>query len=124
MRRCLLLVALLSATGRAGAAALSVPIVVSEPAGVPRTAAHVTVGVPLPRGAATADTRFWVSGPKRAVAPSQTRTLESWPDGSPRWVLVEFLATIAAGARVTYSLQAGAPPKTPAHAPVTVETGP
>src|SRR5439155_267280 len=36
-----------------------------------------------------------------------------WPDGSIRWLLVDFLADVAAGGQATYTLHDGSPPQRP-----------
>jgi hypothetical protein len=104
--------ALLLCASRGWTAPLHVPLSVTEPAGLARTAAPVTVGVPLPAGRGR-DDGFWVAGSNGQPVPAQTRVLERWPDGAPRWVLVDFLATVGAREQASYELRDGRPPASP-----------
>jgi len=54
----------------------------------------VTVGLPWPRGAVKEDQQFRLITPDGNEAPLQTRVLDRWPDGSIRWCLFDFLATV------------------------------
>ncbi|MDA0336391.1 MAG: hypothetical protein O2782_14605 [bacterium] len=67
-----------------------------EPLGNKRTAWPVTMGVPFPQGilAAAEDLRLRRKGDAR---PLQTRTMMCWPDGSVRWVLLDFQADLGPG---------------------------
>lgn len=109
--------ALLLCASRGWAAPLAVPLVVSEPAGVARSESPVTVGVPLPAGRGR-DPDLWVAAPNGQPVPTQTRVLERWPDGAPRWVLVDFLASVAARATATFTLREGRPSPAAKLAPV------
>jgi rhamnogalacturonyl hydrolase YesR len=108
----LLTVALLLCASRGWSEALRIPLALTEPAGVARTDAPVTVGVPLPAGRGRADD-FWVAAPDGKPVLTQTRVLERWPDASPRWVLVDFLASAGARESVTYMLHDGRAPAQP-----------
>jgi len=52
----------------------------------------VTGGVPLPEGAAPSGAAFSLAAERGAPIPVQTRPLATWPDGSVRWVLLDFAA--------------------------------
>jgi hypothetical protein len=109
--------ALLLCAPRGWAEALRVPIAVAEPAGIARTAEPVTVGVGLPAGRVRTPDALWIAGPDGRAVPSQRRVLERWPDGSARWLLVDFLASAGAHATASYGLRDGkapAPPRGPA----------
>src|SRR5579885_2758173 len=54
----------------------------------------VTVGLPWPRGAVTDERHFRLIGPDGSEQVLQTRVLDRWPDGSVRWCLFDFLATL------------------------------
>jgi hypothetical protein len=67
-----------------------VRLTVQEPAGVARTAWPVTSGIPFAKGALIdpqAAALFDIDG---AELPLQTETLSRWPDGSVRWLLLDF----------------------------------
>jgi hypothetical protein len=50
----------------------------------------VTGGVPLPEGAAPAETLFILQDEQGKSVPLQTTVLARWKDGSARWVLLDF----------------------------------
>jgi hypothetical protein len=68
-------------------------LTVKVPGGAPavRIAEPVTVGVPFPAGVCTDEQRICLSGNSGSV-PVQASVLERWPDGSIRWVLLDFQA--------------------------------
>ena len=86
---------------------LAVPLVVQETAGVARHAWPATASVPVPRGRVRSPEGLWLAGDDRRPAPIQARALERWTDGSVRWLLLDFLADVPAGAHVTYTLRDG-----------------
>ncbi len=93
-----------------------VVLAVDEPSGVDRRAAPVTSGIPLPQGVATNPaglTLIHVEG--RALVPCQFTPLCRWPDGSLKWVLLDFQADVAASNRARYVVTQGPPllPKQP-----------
>src|SRR5438093_614391 len=66
----------------------------------------------MPRGRLR-DPDVWIAAPGGRATLAQARALERWPDGSIRWLLVDFLADVAAGGQATYTLHDGPPPNTP-----------
>src|SRR5579885_1507959 len=66
----------------------------------------VTVGLPWPRGAVTDERHFRLIGPDGSEQVLQTRVLDRWPDGSVRWCLFDFLATLD-GVDDGYRVEAG-----------------
>ncbi len=112
------------AVAPARAAELAVDLRIVEPVGVARQAAPVTTGVPLPRGSVRDGARLWVSDARGDAVPAQTAALERWPDGSVRWLLVDFLADVAARGEAVYVLRQGAPPRPPAAPRLRLEQGP
>ena len=98
---------LLLCAWRGTAAPLRVPLAIAEPAGVARKAEPVTVGVPLPAGRVRTTAGLWIADPSDHPALSQTHILERWPDGSIRWLLLDFLASAGADETVTYTLRDG-----------------
>lgn len=111
MSRMLALFACLAVSVPLSAQGLSIPLTVQEPSGVARAAEPVTVGVPLPRegGVAAVDRLGLFDGD--VAVPAQFRVLSRW-DGLAadttrpiRWVLVDFQATLAAGATRVFTLR-------------------
>lgn len=93
------------------AAALNVPVRVVESAGVARTGAPASASVPIPVGMLRDPHGVWLAAPDGRPAPLQTQALERWPDGSVRWLLLDFLADVPRDGERTFSLRQGAAPK-------------
>jgi hypothetical protein len=74
--------------------ALSVPLRFVARETPVRRGEPVTVGLPWPRGAVADDRQFHLVGPDGSPQVLQTRVLDRWPDGSVRWCLFDFLATV------------------------------
>lgn len=64
----------------------------------------VTRGVPIPEGALRDVDGLGVSSPAGARVPAQFRVLGRWPDGSVKWVLVDFQADADPSGRAVYTL--------------------
>src|SRR2546428_8210206 len=105
-----LALALAAGAARAATPPLAVPLALEESAGVARHAWPASASVPLPRGRVQSPDKLWLAAPDGHAAPLQARALERWPDGSVRWLLLDFLADIPAGKGATYTLRDGAPP--------------
>ena len=112
-----------------------VSLIVREDQGIDRVDEPLASGVPLSRGAVRdpADLRVYDSTGK--AIPCQAHQLGlCWPDGTLRWALVQFRATVKADAAANYTLKtepsasAVLPPEpasvTEAADTVTVNTGP
>lgn len=95
--------------GASAPAPWSVPITVSETEGIARRGEPVTLGVALPSGALASGQAARVEDDDGASVPASTRVLERWPDGSARWLLVDFLATSSAWGSPKYRVRAGEP---------------
>ena len=98
------------------ACARDVVIEVAEHAGVARESWPVTGGVPLARGAVTDPAHVQLAGPSGQPQHLQCRPLARWEDGSIKWLLVDFLATVGANETQRFRLRIG--PKDPAQASV------
>jgi len=81
-------------------------IIVRETGGMERCGEMVTVSVPCARGAVKAGQPLSVSGPVGKEQPCQGRVLKLWPDGSVKWLLVDFAASAGAGEVAKYRLAA------------------
>ena len=75
---------------------LSTPIIVEETAGIDRTNEPVTVGIPFPKGFLKDKTDLHLVDPGDGPLPLQTQTLATWPDNSPKWVLLDFQVSVRA----------------------------
>lgn len=67
----------------------------------------VTGGVPITEGAAPKECKFELADGKGRVVPCQTKVMAKWPDGSARWVLLDFQSTPSAEQVLDYKLTWG-----------------
>ena len=114
--------------------AADVVLTVEEPTGVARNAWPVTSGVPFAEGALRDPQALRLQADNGGPVALQTDVLARWPDGSAKWVLLDFPATLAANERKAFTLttaQSPMPAATGAELKVTstaeqtvVETGP
>lgn len=70
----------------------------------PLAAYPVTYGIPLPDGRLTETTRLGLRFACGTHLPVQTRVLETWPDGSVKWLLLDFALPVAANEQGTVDL--------------------
>jgi hypothetical protein len=113
---------------------IAVPLRVIERGGIPRVQEPVTVGVPLPKGACLDDTRLQMRDQHGRPIPVQTQVLARWSDGSLKWVLLDFQATVEAHEEVCFRLGTGQDAKASCESAgmsvrwsgerVTIDTGP
>ncbi len=82
-------------------------ILVWERSGVPREDEPVSVGIPLPRGHSRSVERVVLLDRQGAGVACQATPLARWPDGSVKWALLDFVATVPANARVRYHMRYG-----------------
>ena len=82
-------------------------ILIRETAGIARCGEVVRVSVPCARGDFKADQPLSVSGPDCRSLAYQSKVLKQWPDGSAKWLLIDFAATVEAGCCAEYYLTAG-----------------
>lgn len=80
---------------------------VVEQCGFDRQGEPVSIGVPCPRGLFDDGTSLLLTADNGESLPFQSRPLMRWSDGSVKWLLVDFLATVTAGAQRQYALSAG-----------------
>jgi YetA-like protein len=85
-----------------------VTLIVTEPAGLARVAEPVTAGIPVPRGMLldAADVTL-IDESSQAEAAIQTEALARWSDGSVKWLLVDFQATLKPLAIAPYEIVFG-----------------
>ena len=83
---------------------LSIPLTVREWHGFPRRDEAVTSGVPLLPGSVKDLSGLAISDAEGKRLPAQFTALAKWPDGSVRWLLCDFQATVEAKGSATYTL--------------------
>jgi len=81
-----------------------VVLTIEETDGIPRTAEPVSVGVPFPPGGVMAVSSLGVKGPDNRWVPCQITPTACWHDGSLRWALVRFQASVEPCTQVSYLL--------------------
>ena len=101
-----------------------IPLTLRECIGVDRTKDPVTSGVPLPEGSVTNAATLQLLGPDNKSVPCQFSVLSHWPsaltvsadkpEGSIKWVLLDFQADVAASNSVGYVLNVGGTSSGPA----------
>jgi hypothetical protein len=73
---------------------LHIPIIIKEEDGIARKNEPIRIGIPLPRGLVANEKQLALSNPAGTTLPLQKKVLENWPDGSFKWVLLNFLVEI------------------------------
>ncbi len=81
-------------------------LVARNPAAIARRDEPVTVGVPFARGELFDIEALSLLDPADRVLPLQRRISSQWPDGSVRWLLLDFQARVAADDQTEYRLVA------------------
>ncbi|MEW6357864.1 MAG: hypothetical protein AB1696_16135 [Planctomycetota bacterium] len=83
-----------------------IPLAVIEPTPLARKAWPVTSGVPFAQGALASAREAWLANAKGEHVPAQCEAMSWWPDGSVRWLLVDFQADTEPGKAAEYALVA------------------
>ena len=84
-----------------------IPLTVAEPSGMARTANPVTSGVPVPEGALADAAACRLLDGAGMELPLQTQALVKWPDGSVKWLLLDFQVDLDPGASCGLTLELG-----------------
>ena len=84
--------------------ALELPLKITEYAGIARENEPVSFGVPIPRGEVSDLSSLSMLGSDGKAVTSQFETLATWPDGSTRWLLIDFPATANGNQVARYKL--------------------
>lgn len=79
-------------------------LILIERDGAKRTEEFVRIGIPFPKGELSGQTALAIANPQGALQAVQTSILKQWPDGSLKWLLLDFSATVPAGGCVSYHL--------------------
>lgn len=85
--------------------AAEVPLTVEEPSGVKREAWPVTSGIPFARGVLRDSQNVVLTDASGETMPLQTDVLTRWPDGSVRWLLIDFQTTLSPLEKKRFSLR-------------------
>lgn len=83
----------------------SISLIVEESAGIDRCNEPVTFGLPLTRGLAGDGGLFLLFDQNGISIPLQTKALAYWPDKSIKWLLLDFQASVHAGAVGEFRLE-------------------
>lgn len=83
---------------------VTAPIGVEEGSGLARAGWPVRCGVPFAQGMVAKDASFELTGPDGRPVPLQVAPMATWLDGSVKWLLVDFPATVPANGHVFYTL--------------------
>ncbi|MBC8236476.1 glycoside hydrolase family 127 protein [bacterium] len=102
-----------------GAPQSPIALNVSDNLGVGRECEMVCSGVPFAKGALQPEEPMHVETQDGTALPTQTKVLGQWPDGSVKWLLVQFPADCPANERREYFLVHGQGPAP--EMPLTVE---
>jgi YetA-like protein len=81
-------------------------IIISEYSGIDRIDEPVTMGMPFPCGRLFELSQLALTNQDNQRLPLQFDVRDRWVDGSIKWGLLDFQATVAAGATTEYYLQA------------------
>ena len=100
---CLCLVTLFTAT----AIGDQIAITVAEPSGVDRSGWPVTSGIPLAQGELRDHRQAALFDAEGNEIPLQTEILNRWPDGTIRWLLIDFQVDLAANQSQEFVLRYG-----------------
>lgn len=83
---------------------LSVPIRITERSGLRRVQEPVTVGVPLQKGSCFEPDSLALFDQHRRAQRLQAEVLARWSDGSAKWVLLDFQASMEANEAIQWTL--------------------
>ena len=109
------------------AAARAIELICSDPHphGLDRQSEPVTLGLPFPVGMVPAGDTLGLYDREGHSLPVQTRVLSRWSDGSARWILVDFQATVSASESRLFRLQpAGSDVLSTVPSPIVISSAP
>ena len=99
-----LILALVFAGETAGDPGDGVLFTVANPGSLARHGEGLTGGIPVPKGFVRSTENLALYGEDGSLLPAQFLAADTYPDGSPRWVLVDFETSLDPGQRVSYRL--------------------
>jgi hypothetical protein len=83
----------------------STEIIIEERSGIPRNNEPVTFGVPFPKALLRDVKSFRLSATDQKLLPIQAKPLALWPDGSLKWVLLDFQTSVKENEKNYFLLQ-------------------
>ena len=86
----------------------TIPLHIEEPTGVRRERWPICWGVPFPQGALFSPAHVRLRSPTGMEVPCHVRETARWPDGSVKWMLLQFQATLEPQEQATYTVEFGA----------------
>lgn len=89
----------------AAAKKTSIPLIIEETAGIPRKNIYARTGVPCPGGLFFPASRFIMENRFREITPVQSMAVALWPDGSIKWLIVDFPVTLRAFEKAVFRLR-------------------
>ena len=87
-----------------------VKITINDASGIARIGEAVCSGIPFAQGTLQPNQPVHVRDADGDGIPTQIKVLGSWPDGSVKWLLVQFFANCAANSEAVYHLASGIGP--------------
>ena len=84
-----------------------VPFLLEEPTGVRRERWPICWGVPFPQGALGSAENVRLLDPDGGEIPCAIRETGRWPDGSVKWILLQFQVSVGPQERATYTVEFG-----------------
>jgi|GEM_PF-1527902 len=108
---------------------IAIPLAVEEASGTERRSWPVTTGVPFSQGVLPKGKSLSLTDAAGKTVPLQTHVQGIWPDGSARWVLVDFPASTPANGHSIYTLRSADASTTAANiatqqnGSITIDTG-
>jgi len=97
---------------------ISVPIIVRNTVKESVHRAPVSAGIPFKKGALRNASGLTLADSERMPVALQAQCLSKWPDGSCRWILLDFEAEVKSGATASFALSQGVAtplPDSPVH---------
>ena len=85
----------------------AIPLHVREPSGTARTCYPITSGVPIPRGVLMSTDHVQLTNPSGDEMPLQVGRAATWPDGSIKWMHLDFQVDLAANEEKVYTVSFG-----------------
>ncbi len=92
---------------RGAADETKVPVTVEAPAFSALTQWPVRCGLPVPPGELLSADHITVRDASGRARPSQNRIMARWPDGSAKWIFVDFMHELSRGAKAEYAVAYG-----------------
>ena len=96
-------------------------LLIESPDGIERRGEPVTCGIPWPEGRLGDTSHLRLSDERGRIVPLQSRCLNRWPDGSIRWILLDWRAEV--GTSTAYRLSVPSAGESPPTGP-SISTGP